>query len=50
MHSTAYTYEQYKVKLSVLGHTEEIPVGLVETLPCPMLLGIGWPHLEEVIL
>lgn len=28
---------------------EEIPVGVAETVPCSMLLGIDWPYLKEVI-
>lgn len=49
IHGASYTYECRKIQLTVLSHTEEIAVGLAETLPCPMLLGVDWPHLEEVI-
>lgn len=28
---------------------EEIVVGLAKSLPCLMLLGTGWHHLQEVV-
>lgn len=49
IHGTPYTYELWCIRLTVLGHTEEIAVGLAEILPCPILLGVDWPHLEEVV-
>lgn len=49
IHGALYTYERRQLWLSVMGHTEEITVGLAETLPCPMLLGVDWPHLKEVV-
>lgn len=37
------------IQLTVLGHTEEIAVGLAKTLPYPMLLGVDWLYLEDVV-
>ncbi|KYO38491.1 hypothetical protein Y1Q_0015720 [Alligator mississippiensis] len=49
MHGAVYTYPRRKLELLVLGQTEEILVGLTKMLPCPMLLGLDWPHREEVV-
>lgn len=49
IHGASYTYKSRRLWLSVMGCTEEIVVGLAETLPCPMLLGVDWPHLKEIV-
>lgn len=49
VHGMSYTYERRQLQLSVIGHTEEIAVGLAETLPFSMLLGVDWLHLKEVV-
>lgn len=41
IHEALYTYKRRKLKLTLMEHTEEIAVGLPETLPCPMLLGVN---------
>lgn len=46
IHGTACTYQRKSLRLMVLGHMEEIAVGLAESLPCPMLFGTDWPHLR----
>lgn len=42
IHRISYMYENRRLWLTVMGHTEELAVGLVDTLPCPTLLGIDW--------
>ncbi|KYO40166.1 hypothetical protein Y1Q_0000016 [Alligator mississippiensis] len=49
IHGASYTYEHWRIQLMVLDCVEEIAVGLAKTLPCPMLLGVDWPHLQEVV-
>ncbi|KYO40987.1 hypothetical protein Y1Q_0013733 [Alligator mississippiensis] len=49
IHGDSYTYECRRLWLSLMGRTEEIAVRLAETLPCPMLLEVNWPHLKEVV-
>lgn len=49
IHGALYTYERYQLRLMVMGHTKELADGLADTLPCPMLLGVNWPYLQEVV-
>lgn len=41
IYRASYTYKRKKLRLTVIGHTD--------TLPCPILLGIDWPYLKEVV-
>uniref|UniRef100_A0A7M4ETG7 CCHC-type domain-containing protein n=1 Tax=Crocodylus porosus TaxID=8502 RepID=A0A7M4ETG7_CROPO len=49
MHSAVYTYPCRRLEFSVLGKTEEIRAGIAKCLSFPMLLGVDWPYLGEVV-
>lgn len=37
------------MRLKVMGRMEDLVVGIAETLPCPVLLGVDWPYLWEIM-
>lgn len=49
IHGASYTYERRRLRLTIMGDTKKLAVGLAKTLPCPMLLGTNWSYLREVV-
>lgn len=49
MHRESYTYPRQCFLLAIMGRTEELAIGIVQNLPCPVLLGQDWPYFPEVL-
>lgn len=45
VHGESHVYPQKKLRLTVLGETYNMLVGLADVLPCSLLVGRDWPEL-----
>lgn len=49
MHGESYAYLRRCLSLSSLGWTKELPMGIAQKSPWPMLLGQDWKYFHEVL-
>lgn len=49
IYGESFIYPWQRLKLTIMGQTEEILVGFTRTLPCPMLVGQDWPYFYEML-